>query len=32
MSPVRKSQAEGLLLRKLPRPAGKKPAPAANKE
>lgn len=31
MSPVRKNQAEG-LLRKLPRPAGKKPAPAANKE
>lgn len=31
MSPVRKNQAEG-LLRKLPQPAGKKPAPAANKE
>ncbi len=31
MSPVRKNQTEG-LLRKLPRPAGKKPAPAANKE
>ena len=31
MSPVRKNQAEG-LLRKLPRPAGKNTAPAANKE
>ena len=31
MSPVRKNQAEG-LLRKLPLPAGKNTAPAANKE